>query len=180
MTKRRQIVKSKKEKELLCMNIIYLVLILLAVGVALFVIEVLTAGMDFGVSGILGFIALAASIVLTITNFGIIGIIAVAGGLAILIPAFILFMRWIKRRQIYGKFVLNETLEHEKPDISGLGFFIGKEGMTKTALRPHGDADFNGTKVEVWSEVDYIPANARVKVIDVRDKKVLVRPAGAN
>ncbi|MCL2170749.1 MAG: hypothetical protein FWB71_01240 [Defluviitaleaceae bacterium] len=162
------------------MNIITLALILLAIGLALLAIEVFTAGLDFGISGVLGFAALAGSAVVVIYNHGFLGVIIVICALGFLIPSGIVFMRWVRRRQIYGKFILTETLAEAKSDISGLDFFMGKEGITKTALRPHGDAAFNGAKVEVWSESTYIPANARIKVIDIRDKKVIVRPAESN
>jgi len=162
------------------MTIIYVALILLVIGLALLLVEVLTAGMDFGISGILGFAALASSAVIVIVSFGLLGVIIVLCALAVKIPAGIVFFRWLKKRQFYGKFVLSETLAEDKSDISGLEFFIGKEGVTKTALRPHGDAMFNGAGVEVWSESAYVPANARVKVVDVKGKRVIVKLVDGN
>ena len=162
------------------MSVIYLALILLVIGLALLVVEVLTAGMDFGISGILGFAALAASAVVVIVNFHFIGLIIVLCVLGFMIPSSIALIRWLKKKQVYGKFILNETLAEDKRDIAGLEFFMGKEGITKTALRPHGDAIFNGANVEVWSESAYVPANSKVKVVDVKDKRVIVRLAEGN
>ena len=162
------------------MGIIYLAMILLVIGLALLLVEVLTAGMDFGISGAIGFAALAASAVVVIVNFHFVGLIIVLCTLGFMIPSGLALMKWIKKKQFYGKLILSETLAEDKNDVAGLDFFVGKEGVTKTALRPHGDANFNGASVEVWSESSYIPVNARVKVVDVKDKKVIVKLAESN
>ncbi|MCL2415534.1 MAG: hypothetical protein FWD01_01870 [Defluviitaleaceae bacterium] len=160
----------------------YLAIALFITAIALLLVETLTAGMDFGISGILGFAALAASVVITVVYHQY-GIFIVLGQFAVLIPVAVVFVRWLRRKQIYGKFILNETLAEDKSDISGLERLVGKEGITKTALRPHGQAIFdnsNDTKpVEVWCD-SYIPQNERVKVTDIKDHKVFVKLVEGN
>jgi len=52
---------------------------------------------------------------------------------------------------------------------------LGKEGITKTDLRPQGMVDFNGTNVEVVSDAKFIPVDKRVKVVDVQNRRVFVK-----
>ena len=45
--------------------------------------------------------------------------------------------------------------------------FLGKEGVTTTVLRPAGMAEFDGVKLNVVADGEYIPKDARVRV-DIR------------
>jgi len=92
----------------------------------------------------------------------------------------VFFFRYLRRHQLYGKLILNETLAEEQRDILVLEHFLGKEGITKTALRPFGHVDFNGINLEVRSESEYISANTRVIAVDLRDKKLFVKAIGSS
>ncbi|MCL2396592.1 MAG: hypothetical protein FWC93_00845 [Defluviitaleaceae bacterium] len=152
---------------------------MLFLAIGLFIAAVLILAVDiyiegFGPLGVVGLIVAAASLFISIAwvDFG--GFI-VLGKIAVMVPGTLLFYRFLRARQLDGKLVLTETLAEDVVDVSGLEYFMGKEGITKTALRPHGRADFNGTTVEVHSDSGYIPTGKRVKVVDVLDKKVFVR-----
>ena len=47
--------------------------------------------------------------------------------------------------------------------------------MTHTVLRPAGMADFDGVKLNVVSDGEYIPAGTRVVVARVEGNRILVR-----
>ena len=152
---------------------LYLALGLFLLAVVLLVVDIYIEG--FGVIGVIGLVGVAASLFISVAFIeSPLGILVVAGKIILLVPGTYLFYRFLKNRQLDGRFVLTETLAEDKVDLSGLTYFMGKEGITKTALRPHGNVDFNGSNVEVRSESKYIPANKRVKVVDVRDNKVFV------
>ena len=146
-------------------------IVLLVVGLALLVVDVFIEG--FGILGIVALAIVAASLFITVAFVPMGGFIVV-GKVAVMVPGAIFFFRFLKSKQLDGKFILTETLAEDKIDVSGLEYFRGKEGITKTALRPHGTADFNGDNIEVRSDSKYIPDGKRVKVVDVKGKRVLV------
>ncbi|MEG0126968.1 MAG: NfeD family protein, partial [Clostridia bacterium] len=53
--------------------------------------------------------------------------------------------------------------------------FLGKEGVTTTVLRPSGMAEFDGVKLNVVADGEYIPQNVRVKIDHVEGARVVVR-----
>jgi len=146
-------------------------IVLLVVGIFILVVDVYIEG--FGVLGVVALVLVTASLFLTVL-FVPFGQFIVLGKLVLMVPGAFLFFRFLKTRQLDGRFILTETLAEDKIDVSGLEYFLGKEGITKTALRPQGKADFNGADVEVSSDSKYIPEGKRVKVVDVKGKKVLV------
>ena len=48
--------------------------------------------------------------------------------------------------------------------------------MTSTVLRPTGIADFEGVRLNVSSEGDYLPAGTKVRIIKIEGAKILVKP----
>jgi membrane-bound ClpP family serine protease len=109
------------------------------------------------------------------------GWLIVLGKIAFLVPTGFAVVHYLKRKQLTGKLILNETLAEDKADVVGLEYFVGKEGVTKTALRPFGTADFNGSSIEVCADTSkYIAVNKRVRVIDVKERKVFVVQADTN
>jgi len=152
--------------------------IMLFVGIGLFVAAILILAVDiyiegFGPLGIVGLVVAAAALFITVA-FVPFGWLIALGKIVTMVAGSILFYRFLRSRQLHGKLVLTETLAHDVVDVSGLEYFVGKEGITKTALRPQGNADFNGASVEVCSDSKYIPKGKRIRVVDVRDRKVLV------
>jgi membrane-bound serine protease (ClpP class) len=53
---------------------------------------------------------------------------------------------------------------------------VGDEGFTTTACRPQGDADFNGAIIEVVSDLGFVPADTRVRVVDSSGARPRVTP----
>jgi len=53
--------------------------------------------------------------------------------------------------------------------------FLGARGSTLSLLRPSGVAEFDGTRLDVISDGDYIPANTPVEVFHIEGSKVVVR-----
>lgn len=155
-----------------------LVVILLVVGILAMVLELLMPGFDSFVSGIVGILALVASAVLAVIfvdgGWFFVAVNATVLGLAV----FFLFAI-IKRGQLHGKIIHNEALPENLPqiDLSGL---VGKEGKTMTILRPYGEADFNGVRVEVCSADAMIDRGARVKVVETQANKVVVALVDGN
>ncbi|MCL1884035.1 MAG: hypothetical protein FWF81_09830 [Defluviitaleaceae bacterium] len=149
-----------------------LCIILLVIGILAIVLELIMPGFDSFISGIIGILALIASAILAV--------IYVPGGwffvvvnTTVLALAVFFLLAFIKRKQFHGRIILSENLSEDLPaiDLSGL---VGKEGKTMTKLRPYGEADFNGVRVEVCAKDSLIERGVRVKVIETQANKVIV------
>ena len=58
-----------------------------------------------------------------------------------------------------------------------LNYFIGKKGVTHTALRPAGIGEFDGVKLNVVSNGEFIEPGEKVRVTRVDGNKILVDKA---
>jgi membrane-bound serine protease (ClpP class) len=147
---------------------------LLAIGLILLLIEALLPG--FSIPGVTGVIAIICSFIITILYFPFMyGLFIVLCELVGVAAAAYAVFKILKRKQLINKFILEETLDYEKNDIGGLDYFLGKEGITKTALRPYGSADFNGFTADVCSDGNFILVNKKIKVVKIDDSKIIVK-----
>ena len=156
----------------------WIIIFLLVVGVLAILLELIMMGSDGFASGIVGVLAIVAAAVLAIVNFPHAWIF-VAIGLAFFALMMGLFFSFIRRKQLQGSLTLNETLAEALPDVDYPGL-LGKEGKTVTILRPYGEADFNGVRVEVSSGGPVISVGRAVKVVDVQGQKVVVDELNKN
>ena len=147
--------------------------ILLIVGTSFLILELSTPGV--GVFGMIGVITVIASAILMFVTFPfhVALLMLVLEAIAMIALGYVMF-RCLKKSQSYGKLILNETLEFEKQEVGDLEYFLSKEGMAKTPLKPVGMVDFNGVVMEVTSNGSFIAANRLVKVIAVNDNKITV------
>ena len=143
------------------------------IGIALLVLEMYVPG--FGAPGILGIAMLILGYILigpTLQE----GLILLLVFGAILCIALIICLRSAsKGRFDKSRLVLRDiAVAKETPESNHLMRFIGKEGIAKTALRPAGICDFDGVRLNVVSNGEFIENGARVKVIAVEGNRVLV------
>lgn len=149
--------------------------ICLALGIALLVVEMFTPG--FGAAGISGLILLVLSIILRA------GTLAEALWMTVLVMAIVgvlllLFLRSATKGAISrSPLVLKDAIDKQAGYISSedLQFFVGKEGNAITILRPAGTADFDGIKLDVVTEGQFIEAQTKVKVMRVEGRRIIVR-----
>lgn len=154
------------------------IIICFLIGVALLVAEVFMPG--FGVAGISGIVLEVISIVLVYLKYG--GLAAL--GLTIVILAVIGITISIslrsatKGRLSKSPIILNdrETTAEGYIATTDMDVFTGKEGETTTVLRPTGMAEFDGVRLNVVSEGEYIPKGTPVRVAYVEGVRVVVRP----
>ncbi|MHC4182564.1 MAG: NfeD family protein [Planctomycetota bacterium] len=57
-----------------------------------------------------------------------------------------------------------------------LNDLLSAEGVALTTLRPSGIANIKGNKIDVISEGEMISKNTRIKVIDVKGNRIIVKP----
>jgi membrane-bound ClpP family serine protease len=148
-------------------------IVLLIVGLILIVIEMFSPG--FGAPGITGLILLVAGIVFTARSL-LEALIMIVIILAILGVALTLVLHSASKGRLSKTLILSDSLNKEE-GFSGtedLEYFVGREGKTLTVLRPAGTAEFDGVKLDVVSEGEFIPKNTRVKVKKVTGRRIVV------
>ncbi len=155
-------------------NISVLSLIFFALGIALLIIEMYMPG--FGVFGILGFISLVACIFVTVDTFAQ-GLIMTAALFVIIIIILAVFASLASKGHLPKGITLKEATSAEL-GFSGtedMKYLIGKVGVAITNLRPVGDADFDGVRLDVVSRGEYINKGSAVEVIEVEGNRIVVR-----
>lgn len=149
----------------------YLIIGLLILGILLLTVEIFIPG--FGIFGGLGIVSIIISIVLTAQNV-FQGILMFLGIAIILTTIFSLLIRWVAKKQFYSSLILRDTLQKQKPEYDDMDYFIGKVGVAATPLRPSGNVDFNGVRLDVLSNGSFIPAGQKVIVVQVSGNKIVV------
>lgn len=153
------------------------ILICFVFGVALLVLEAFMPG--FGLPGISGIVLQVVAVVLTYLNHGpvaalgmtliILSIVAVAISVSLHSAA--------KGKLSQSKLVLKETESNEAGyrSTEDMEIFLGREGVTTTVLRPTGMAEFDGVRLNVVSEGEFVPSGEKVQIVRVEGSRILVR-----
>ncbi len=81
-----------------------------------------------------------------------------------------------KGRLSNSRLVLKEVATRPENE-NELRYFIGKTGTTTTPLRPAGIAEFDGVKLNVVSEGEFVEAQRPVTVERVEGNRIVVREA---
>lgn len=153
-------------------------LIMMIAGFVLLVIEMYIPG--FGLAGISGTVLMIGGIAL-MGPTPLQALILVLISVILLGIAFSLAMYSIsKGRLSRSKLVLNEALNQKESTSEDLSYFVGKVGLTRTALRPAGIAEFDGVKLNVVSDGDFVNTQKHVRVERVEGNRIVVREASAD
>lgn len=144
-------------------------IILIIIGIALLVAEIFIP--SFGVSGGLGIVAIIAGIILTAdtVNQGII--------MFLVILVIVLVLMYGAYKIVSSKkspLVLDDIVKEDEANKE-LSFFLNRVGIALTILRPAGKADFDGVRLDVMTEGDFIKKGHKVVVTRTEGKKIFVR-----
>ena len=156
-----------------------LCIFLLVFGILALTLELVMPGYDGFIGGILGVIALVVSAVLALMFLRPHGWIFVGINVSVLAVCFYFAYSFLQNRQGQGNLVLSETLENDPPKVD-IASLIGKEGKAVTRLRPSGDADFGGIRVEVTTDGLIVERGTAVKVIEAQPNRILVSVVNSN
>ena len=150
------------------------VLILMLVGVALLVVEMYIPG--FGVPGVSGVALLVLGFILLKPTLGQ-GLVLFAILAAILCVALSICLITASRGRLSkSKLVLNDVaVPAEAAEHNDLNYFIGREGTTHTALRPAGIGEFDGVKLNVVSDGEFIGQGRAIRVLSVQGNRIVVQ-----
>ena len=153
------------------------IIICFLIGIGLLILEAFMPG--FGAPGITGIVLEIVTLVLTWFEHGPIATLAML--LIVLLVLAIAISTGL--RSITSGRLSKSSLVHQETESNEDGYrstqdldvFMDKEGIASSVLRPTGIADFDGVRLNVSSEGDFIPAGTRVRIIKVEGAKILVR-----
>ena len=146
-------------------------------GIGLLMVEIFMPG--FGLPGLSGIALEIISIVLVYQNYG--GLAALGMTLVILAVIGItisIALRSASRGRLSKSSLIlknEETVSEGYTASSDMDVFLGKEGKTTTTLRPTGMAEFDGVKLNVVADGEYIPQDTLVRVDHVEGSRIVVR-----
>lgn len=154
------------------------IIICFLIGIGLLILEAFMPG--FGAAGITGVILEIITLVMTWFEHGPLATLAML--LIVLLVLAIAISTGLRSitsgRLSKSSLVHSETESNEEGyrSVEDLAVFMDKEGTATSVLRPTGIADFDGVRLNVSSEGEYIPAGTRVRIIKVEGAKILVKP----
>ena len=152
-----------------------LVVTLVVIGVLAIFLELLMPGWDSYIGVFVGIAAFAVAAGVAVI-FGDALFIVGATLVLLVVGGYGLYF-FMKKRQLYGGMILTEVDDAPQVDLSG---FVGKEGKAVTLLRPSGDVDFNGVRMEVSSDGPFIEKGTKVRVIETQANKIIVCAVDGN
>jgi membrane-bound serine protease (ClpP class) len=162
------------------------VVILLAVGIVLLLVEMLVLP-GFGVAGILGMVAMLGAIVLSMlgsfpTTMDVLMALWVLTGSALMVA--LIGWQILKRLPEDRRartLLLQSAVGREAGYLSApmRGELLGAEGVALTDLRPSGTGAFGEERVDVVSEGGFVPAGTPIRVVRAEGYRHVVTPIGA-
>ena len=149
-----------------------LVLALLG-GVALMVVEVFMPG--FGIPGLAGIGLMAASIIYVWTQYGVMaGVWMSLGAVILMAVAVAVSLRTASKGSFFRIWGLKELdkADARKDDMEAL---VGKTGVAQTVLRPSGIGEFDGVRLNVVTEGEFIPQDTPISVVRTEGLRIVVK-----
>ncbi len=147
------------------------IIILIAVGVLLVLLEIVMPG---GVMGTLGILCILAAIVLSFLYNVTLGL-GVAGGTVVFgLVAFWAWLKYLPRLPGTRRMFLHTDASDWHGVDTGNRELLGKEGVTHTRLRPSGIVLIGNERVDVLTQGDMIEKGKQVRVIKVEGNQIVV------
>jgi len=158
-------------------------LLLFGSGIVLLILEIFVIP-GFGIAGVVGISALLAGLSLSLIGGGaswefiLSAFGRVVFSLLVALAASLVLLRYLPRLPFGRRLILETGL------AAGEGYasapeqdrsWLGKSGTAHTPLRPAGIADFNGERVDVVSDGEFIDSGAPIAVIRVDGNRIVVR-----
>ena len=144
------------------------IIFLYVIGMALAIAELFLPGV---IIGLIGLVCVLASIYLAFEHQSA----GVGWTLVVITIASIPMMVILWLKVLDRVFAMKQTQEGYSSAQVELKALVDQEGVTITQLRPSGTARFGDKKVDVVSESEVIERDSRVKVIEVKSNRVVVR-----
>jgi len=149
----------------------WIVILLILIGIALLVIEVLVIP-GAGVAGIIGFGVMVAGIWLAYTRIGIgEGNIVLITTLAVNIIGITLTLR----SKTWKKVMLNTEISAKVNTIDSDSLNVGDKGVTISRCAPMGKVLIDGQYLEVSTLSEFIDQESEVEIIRISENKIYIK-----
>lgn len=147
-----------------------ILVLIIAIGLGLVVIEIVFIP-GTTVVGVLGLLCIIAGLVYGFNEFGnpmgwaITATTALVSGVIIILSL---------RSGVWNKFALKGQIDSKVNESKKIDLVNGQTGVTLSALKPIGNAEFNQQKWEVTTQGEHIDAGTPVKVIKTKGRIIYV------
>lgn len=122
--------------------------------------------------GIVGGIALITGVLLVYYDYG-----NKWGNIAVAITLFLVAVAVVGGFKVIqsNKLAMKAEITGKVNELEKHLYNIGDKGTTVSELRPNGKAMFNDTKVDVYSNGEYIQRESKVEIIRITNDKIFVK-----
>lgn len=152
--------------------------LLLAVGLSLTIVEIFIP--SHGLIGFTALCAIVASIIVAFRQGSMLGLGMIAAALVGLPAVIMLALQWWPKTPLGRRMLLRvpeeEELRSDSPRLHYLKSLVGQIGTAKTRMLPSGGVQIDGHTIDALSEGMVIEPGQRVRVVEVRANRVVVRP----
>ena len=148
-------------------------LLCVLLGAGLMIVEVFLPG--FGLPGISGIVLIGAGVVMAWMEAGALVAIAI---LLVIIAVLAVFISWVLRTASSGRSSHAEIFLREKEELStreDMQVLVGRRGRTTSVLRPAGIGDFDGVRLNVVTEGEFIERNTPIEIVSANGTRIVVR-----
>ena len=149
-------------------------LLAMIVGIGLLVIEVFLPG--FGVPGLMGGMLMIASIVIVWTNYGAMaGIWMTLAAVVLMSIAITVSLRSASKGGFFRRWGLKDI--EKKMANEDMQSLVGKSGVSITPLRPSGIGEFDGVRLDVVTDGQFVPIGTALTIVKAEGPRIVVSPA---
>lgn len=148
------------------------ILLCLMLGAALMIVEVFLPG--FGLPGVSGIVLIGAGTVIIWLKAGALTALAT---LLVVIAVLAVLISYMMRRATEGGAHARIFLREKEELRSGedMQVLLGKQGRTTSVLRPAGIGDFDGVRLNVVTEGNFIERDKPIEIVNVDGARIVVR-----
>ena len=148
-------------------------IVTIVIGVVLIGVEFYLPG--FGVPGIAGIICTSVGIFLAgrdATERIMIGLIT----LAVIAVMLVISIMLLNSKKVKSPIKLDTDLSGRDLFIEekDMNYLVGKKGVAITDLRPAGKGEFDGVRLDIFSEGNYIKRGKTLTIKEIRNNKIIV------
>ena len=133
-------------------------------GMGLILVEVFLPG--FGLPGISGIALVGVGTIMAAMHFGTLTAVA------------LLLVSWLLRSAAKGDVAKSKLFLHQKEELreqQDMQVLVGHEGRTLSVLRPSGIGDFDGVRLNVVTEGEFIENGVAIRIARVEGGKIVVK-----
>ena len=150
------------------------IIVCFVLGIGLLIMEALMPG--FGIAGFSGIALEIVALVLTWQQHGTMGMLLIV--LSVLAIAISTSLHSLTKGKLSKSSIVNshtESTDAGYRSAEDMQVFLGREGTATTALRPTGLGEFDGVRLNVVSEGDFIENGTKIRVTQIEGSRIVVK-----